>query len=55
MALSKLIVGQISSAAKSAFKMDIAVDAMKTTLIEKSADELDSKLPIDFINHTSSI
>ena len=47
MALSKLIVGQISSAAKSAFKMDIAVDAMKTTLIEKSADELDSKLPIE--------
>ncbi len=47
MALSKLIVGQISSAAKSAFKMDIAVDAMKTTLIEKSADELDNKLPIE--------
>ena len=47
MALSKLIVGQMSSAAKSAFKMDIAVDTMKSTLIEKSADELDSKLPIE--------
>ena len=47
MALSKLIVGQMSSAAKSAFKMDIAVDTMKSTLIEKSAEELDSKLPIE--------
>jgi len=47
MALSKLIVGQMSSAAKSAFKMDIAVDTMKSTLIEKSSDELDSKLPIE--------
>lgn len=55
MALDKLIIGQIVGVAKSAFKMDIAVEQIKTTLIEKTADEIDKKIPFDLPIDTKDV
>tara|TARA_R110002049_G_scaffold212015_1_gene383006 strand:- start:770 stop:2443 length:1674 start_codon:yes stop_codon:yes gene_type:complete len=47
MAFSKLILSQIVGLASNSFLMDLAVDKVKTTLIEKTAEEIESKIPIE--------
>tara|TARA_B110000285_G_scaffold119908_1_gene135694 strand:+ start:1718 stop:3661 length:1944 start_codon:yes stop_codon:yes gene_type:complete len=55
MALSKLIVGQISGVAKSAFNMGIAVDQLKEKSITSSGDVIDNKIPYKLPFNTSDI
>ena len=47
MAFSKLILSQIVGLASNSFLMDLAVDKVKTTLVEKTAEEIESKIPIE--------
>ena len=47
MAFSKLILSQIVGLASNSFLMDAAVDKVKTTLVEKTAEEIESKIPIE--------
>lgn len=62
MGFEKLIIGQITGAAKNAFKMDIAVDEIKSTLIKTSSDQIEGKIPIllpfntqDVLNNPSTL
>lgn len=46
MSLAKLIVGQMTTAAKNAFKMDIVVDKIKEELINQTATQIEEKIPV---------
>jgi hypothetical protein len=55
MGLEKLIVGQITGAAKNAFKMSIVIDAMKDQVIDEVAGKIEEKVPVPLPFDTRSV
>lgn len=55
MGLEKLIVGQITGAAKNAFKMSIVIDAMKDQVIGEVAGTIEEKVPVPLPFDTRSV
>ena len=55
MGLEKLIVGQITGAAKNAFKMSIVIDAMKDQVIDEVAGKIEEQVPVPLPFDTRSV
>jgi len=46
MAFDKLIIKGITNAAKSGIKLDLAIDSLKTKLIDSTTSQIESKIPV---------
>ena len=55
MGLEKLIVNQITGAAKNAFKMDIVIDSMKGQVIDVVAEKVEEKVPVPLPFNTRDV
>ena len=55
MGLEKLIIGQITGAAKNAFKMSIVIDAMKDQVIDEVAGKIEEQVPVPLPFDTRSV
>ena len=55
MGLEKLIISQITGAAKNAFKMSIVIDAMKDQVIDEVAGKIEEQVPVPLPFDTRSV
>ena len=55
MGLEKLIIGQITGAAKNAFNMSIVIDAMKDQVIDEVAGKIEEQVPVPLPFDTRSV
>ncbi|MDA8959263.1 hypothetical protein N9F64_00530 [bacterium] len=55
MGLEKLVINQITGAAKNAFKMSIVIDAMKDQVIDEVAGKIEEQVPVPLPFDTRSV